>query len=75
MARPVTSDIKTKPKRTYHLSEENIRFMDRCRIEVEHSLGRHVEVTTFVNLVIAAGLDHIDEITNRLLLKDAGGQE
>lgn len=65
MARPVTCDIKTKPKKTYHLSEGTIRLMDRCRIEVEHSLGKHIEVTPFVNAVLAVGVDHIEEITNK----------
>ena len=65
MARPVTCDVKTKPKKTYHLSEETVRLMDQCRIEVEHSLGKHIEVTSFVNVVIVIGVDHIEEITNK----------
>lgn len=65
MPRRVTCDIKTKPKKTYHLSEETIRLMDQCRIDVEHSLRKHIEVTPFVNTVITVGVDHIEEITNK----------
>ena len=75
MARPVTSDIKTKRKRTYHLSAENIRLMERCHIDVEHKLRNRVDVTKFVNSLIAVGLDHMDEIINRLLPEDSGKGE
>ena len=75
MARPVTCDIKTKPKKTYHLSEENVRLMDRCRIEVEHNLGRHIEVTTFVNTLIAIATEHINEITDKFRSKNQEGKE
>lgn len=70
MARPVTCDVKTKPKKTYHLSEETVSAMERCRIEVEHTLGKHVEVTPFVNVLIAVGAGHIDEITNKFRTKE-----
>ena len=65
MARPVTCNIKIKPKKTYHLSEETIGLMERCHIDVEHSLGKHIEVTPFVNALIAVATDHMDEIANR----------
>lgn len=70
MARPVTCDIKTKPKKTYHLSEETSRLMEQCHIGVEHSLGRRVEVTPFVNMLIVVGADHMDEIINKFRAKD-----
>ena len=71
MPRPITCDIKTKPKKTYHLAEETVGLMERCHIEVEHSLGRHIEVTPFVNVLIAVGADHVDEITNKFRAKDS----
>jgi len=71
MARPITCDIKTKPKKTYHLSEETIRLMERCRIEVEHDLGRHIEVTHFVNALIVVGTVHLNEIINKLRTEES----
>ena len=71
MARPTTCDIKTKPKKTFYLSEETAGLMERCHIEVEHSLGRHIEVTHFRNVLITVATDHIDEITNKLRAKDS----
>jgi hypothetical protein len=70
MARPITCDIKTKPKKSFHLSEETSGVMEQCQIDVEYKLRRHIEKTSFVNALIAVAADHIDEIINRLQGKD-----
>ena len=70
MARPTTCDIKTKPKKSFYLSEETSGLMEQCQIDVEYKLRRHVEKTSFVNVLIAVAADHIDEIINKFQGKD-----
>jgi hypothetical protein len=65
MARPTTCDIKTKPKKSFYLSEETSELMEQCQIDVEYKLRKHVEKTPFVNALIAVAAEHIDEIINR----------
>ncbi len=70
MARPTTCDIKTKPKKSFYLSEETSGLMEQCQIDVEYKLRRHVEKTSFVNVLIAVAADHVDEIINKFQGKD-----
>lgn len=70
MARPITCDTKTKPKKSFYLSKETYRLMEQCQIDVEYKLRRHVEKTPFVNALIVIAADHIDEIINKLQDKD-----
>lgn len=70
MARPTTCDIKTKPKKSFYLSEETSGLMEQCQIDVEYKLRRHVEKTPFVNVLIAVAAGHIDEIINKFQGKD-----
>jgi hypothetical protein len=70
MARPTTCDIKTKPKKSFYLSEETSELMEQCQIDVEYKLRKHVEKTPFVNALIAVAADHIDEIINKFQGKD-----
>jgi len=70
MVRPTTCDIKTKPQKSFHLSEETSELMEQCQIEVEYKLRRHVEKTPFVNVLIAVAADHVDEIINKFRGED-----
>lgn len=65
MGRPTTCDTKTKPKKSFYLSEETSELMEQCQIDVEYKLRRHVEKTSFVNTLIAVAVDHVDEIINK----------
>ena len=70
MARPITCDTKTKPKKSFYLSEKTSGLMEQCQIDVEYKLRRHVEKTPFVNALIAVAADHVDEIINKFQGED-----
>lgn len=66
MGRPTTSDVKSKTKTPFYLTEELRRAIEQGHIQVEGRLARRVDKTIFINSLIKTGLEHVDEIIEDL---------
>lgn len=62
MGRPATSLTREKQKTSFYLSEEAKRDVERCYIEVLHSLRRHADKTRFIDALVKVALKHREEI-------------